>query len=117
MICISTDGRPPQSAASLACARGGAIGGAEGGLFAPCERLRSKTMWTLAHPENRPCRYPVDMLRKTNRERTRGPSCGGGLSRGGSIVRNCCRRATSCGPYCCHDWFSRLGAGPARHLG
>jgi hypothetical protein len=30
-----------------------------------CERFRSKPIWTLAYPENRPCGYAVDMLRTT----------------------------------------------------
>jgi hypothetical protein len=30
-----------------------------------CGRLRSKPMWTLTHPENRPCGYAGDMLRIT----------------------------------------------------
>ncbi len=34
-------------------------------VFASCARVRSKTMWTLTHPENRPCGYAVDMLRTT----------------------------------------------------
>ena len=35
---------------------------------AACERLRSKPMWTLTHPKNRPCGYAVDMLRTTSHE-------------------------------------------------
>jgi hypothetical protein len=35
------------------------------GSFRSCERLRSKPVWTLTHRENRPCGYPVDMLRIT----------------------------------------------------
>jgi len=34
-------------------------------LFCACERLRSKPMRTLTHPENGPCGYAVDMLRTT----------------------------------------------------
>jgi hypothetical protein len=37
-------------------------------VFRACERLRSKPMWTLTHPENRPCGYAVGMLRITIHE-------------------------------------------------
>jgi hypothetical protein len=30
------------------------------GFSCPCERLRSKPMWTLAHPAHRPCGYAPD---------------------------------------------------------
>ena len=36
------------------------------GFSRPCERLRSKPMWTLKHPKNRPCGYAVDMLRTSH---------------------------------------------------
>jgi len=29
-------------------------------VFRVCEWLRSKTMWTLTHPKNRPCGYPSE---------------------------------------------------------
>jgi hypothetical protein len=35
----------------------------------PCERLRSKPMWALTYPKNRPCGYAVDMLRTTSQSR------------------------------------------------
>jgi hypothetical protein len=49
-----------------------------GGSFASCGRLRSKPMWTLTHPQNRPCGYPVDNERDWRK----------GTSRTGSLTRN-----------------------------
>jgi hypothetical protein len=81
-------------------------------LFSACGRLRSKLVWTLTNPENRPCGDAVDMLLTTSHG-TCERNGAGWFAPLRSIVRNCSSRAVPKWSHCCHSSRSGATSAPA----